>query len=618
MKNISILLILIAALPIYCTDIDSLTSRLRAEYSSVDTTGAGAKLSGQLANGSWSDINYADRSSATWAPQTHISRVRSMAAAFIKSQGADTAMKRGVIAGLDYWFINDASIYSSNWWYNDIGQQLDIGPTLVMMKSYLDSSRIAQTVHFLDTMSVSLQMTGQNLMWTAQQKVWKGCALDSSSMITTGLNLIKNEIKITNGDGIQSDFSFYQHGPLLYNGGYGRGFMEDAAFWLVVTQGLVYAFDAAKVSVVTSFILDGSQWMIRRGNWDFACGGREISRQGFGNYNSAFNSKLLAIQSPRSAELQSMASHTKGLNDSALTGDKHFPRNDYHVKRTADYHFSVRMCSKRTMGSEAINGEHKKNYYIPFGATTLMRRGDEYNGIYPIWDWGRIPGVTSPHKVNPGAADMTGTTDFVGGVSDGKHGAVGFDFKWDQTIAKKAWFCFDDEIVALGSGITGAGGSPVFTSINQCFLKGTVVAATDSGTGTVQSNGSRVINNPKWIYHDSVGYCFPKPVAVNVANQSQSGNWYSINNMYTSATVTGDVFSLWIDHGINPTNSSYEYVIIPGKSESEIKNYSKNIPVRTIINTQDIQGARHDSLGISGIVFYAPGTAVIRFGLAVA
>ena len=80
-----------------------------------------------------------------------------------------------------------------------------------------------------------------------------------------------------------------------------------------------------------------------------------------------------------------------------IYGHKHFWQSDYSVHYNRTYFTSLRMCSKRTAGMEMnVNGENLLGYYLPFGLTYIYRHGDEYQDIFPVWDWGRLPGVTSP------------------------------------------------------------------------------------------------------------------------------------------------------------------------------------------------------------------------------
>ncbi len=614
--------IMFFAMASFANDIDTLQDRLAAFYLKGGAGGAAGFLSLQRVDGSWPDINYADRGGSIWAPGQHLNRLLSMAIAFnlvSNPSSRDTAMLGGIIRGLDYWYINDAVIYSDNWWYNDIGQQMSLGPILILMEKDLDSARVQRGSNFLNNPGG----TGQNLVWIASETVWRGCLRESLSDINWGLDAIQNELRIitTPDDGIQPDFSFFQHGTLLYNGGYGWGFMDDITSWALMAQGLSFAFDTGKMNILTGLILDGSQWMIRRNYFDFACSGREISRPGWGKLSNrqGLMDNLPKIHSGRHAELQAFVDHVNGINDSALTGDKHFWRSDYHVLRAKNFFFSIRAWSNRTSGTEFMNSENLKGNYLPFGATTILRRGDEYFGIYPVWDWCHLPGVTC---LQGHSWSFTPRDPFVGGVSDGKHGAVGFKVNQFEISGCKAWFCFGNEVVALGTGFSVNGGSgwlsvPMYTSINQCWLTGSVWTANDSGTGAVIARGMRKLDNTRWVFHDSVGYVFPNPTPVTLKNETQSGSWYSINANYTNDVVSGDVFSLWIDYGLSPANAVYEYIVVPGKSKTDIQEYAQRIPVHTLSNTTDIQAVRHDSLGVTGIVFYKAGRMIVRLGLAV-
>ena len=81
----------------------------------------------------------------------------------------------------------------------------------------------------------------------------------------------------------------------------------------------------------------------------------------------------------------------------------------------------------------------------------------------PIWNWNMIPGTTFPYYTTYPARTTWGTnygtTQFVGGVSDGIHGASVLDFSHKATRAKKSWFFFDREIVCLGAGISDNSGT---------------------------------------------------------------------------------------------------------------------------------------------------------------
>jgi chondroitin AC lyase len=168
---------------------------------------------------------------------------------------------------------------------------------------------------------------------------------------------------------------------------------------------------------------------------------------------------------------------------------------------------------------------------------------------------------------------------------------------------------FDDEIVCLGNSITAATGYGSYdanTTLNQCNLNGDVVVS-DNGsayTTLATANEQSYDSAPKWVWHDSIGYVFPRGGKVVVANRSQSGNWYDINNNGVNAPVSRDVFSLRINHGKQVANGSYAYIIVPGKTAAEMQNYYASGNVVIVANNDSVQVVRHNVLNMYGLIFY--------------
>lgn len=364
--------------------------------------------------------------------------------------------------------------------------------------------------------------------------------------------------------------------------------------------------------------------MIRRGCWDQAAQGRLIVVPGHMCNATSWMvpalDRMSAVNPGRSAEFQAFKSHIQGTNDSALTGNKHFWLADYMAHRRPGYYAGLKMTSTRVLSHEAHAGLNLQGIYLDQAAMMLMRDGLEYQDIFPVWDWGRIPGVTSPHK-NPAPTppeNQPGRTSFAGGVSDGRYGATGFDFSWDGAWGKKSCVFFDDQIACLGTGIGGNSGERIFTSINQSFLRGNVtVSYDDSGPGNIVERGARSLKSPRWVHHDGTGYVFPVAGPVQLTNDAQRGSWGAIYSGLSRASITRDVFSLWFDHGRSPSGQSYAYVLLPNASPSQTQSYANNPTVRVVSNTAAQQAVRNDALGIAGIVFYAPGPVQIRSGLSV-
>ena len=70
-------------------------------------------------------------------------------------------------------------------------------------------------------------------------------------------------IRVRTDEGIQRDFSFHQHGPQLYNGGYGLTLMVDMINYATLLRGTRYAFAHDKLMFLADHLLEGSGHMIR-------------------------------------------------------------------------------------------------------------------------------------------------------------------------------------------------------------------------------------------------------------------------------------------------------------------------------------------------------------------
>ena len=64
------------------------------------------------------------------------------------------------------------------------------------------------------------------------------------------------------------------------------------------------------------------------------------------------------------------------------------------------------------------------------------------------------------------------------------------------------------------------------------------------------------------------------------------------------------VAEIFFDHGVNPTDDTYSYIILPLASREDGKAYYENPDVEILSNTKQIQAVRENKLGMTGIVFW--------------
>ena len=65
---------------------------------------------------------------------------------------------------------------------------------------------------------------------------------DNPDLVAAAFRRIADEIRVSAEEGIQADFSFHQHGPCLYNHGYGSGFSTDGSAIALTPTGMLTIF----------------------------------------------------------------------------------------------------------------------------------------------------------------------------------------------------------------------------------------------------------------------------------------------------------------------------------------------------------------------------------------
>ena len=593
-----------------------LYNRLYTKYY-AEIKGDATFLTSQQPDGRWADINYADNSQTNWEPVYHLSRVKAMAKSYCEQTDKKSALAVNLLAGiekgLNAWFT--AGCKSTNWWYNDIGQQLEIGPILALMKNYFQTATISTASVYL---RVSASAEGTNLVWEAAGMLIRGAVLNNTTYIKSGVNYIRTAIlPCAKGiEGIQTDNAFLFHGQQIYNGGYGQSLIGDVSNWMYLMRGLSMGFAATDIGTIRNLILDGNQWLIRRGQYDFGVTGRNISRSGGVGSSSmkSYLTNLIGVDPTYSIEYQNMINHINGSKDDVLNGNKMFFTADYMAQRRPNYHLSVKMCSARTNGSEYLNGENAMGFWLPFGATCLMKDASEFSNIFPLWNWTRVPGTTAAEQIPVFTAGLNQSKTFVGGVSNGHCGVAAMELSKQSVYGKKSWFMFNNETVCLGAGISSTNVNNVNTSLAQSVLRG---AVTVDGVTLATTATDSVFNNVKWVFHDNVSYVFPQATNINVSKSSRTNSWANINPTQSATAITNSIFNVWMPHGLNPSNATYSYIIVPEISLANAQSYSDNLPIKILSNTTGIQSVTQKAQKLTGAVFYSIGSLAVDGGITI-
>ncbi|MDP3393051.1 polysaccharide lyase family 8 super-sandwich domain-containing protein [Sediminibacterium sp.] len=612
------------------TDFSLIMDRIRTGF----TTGTVAShdnsvttmLSTQATNGSWPDINYADKSQTNWQPGIHWDRISLFARAYSRvgsSYNGSTVLRQAIINGMNYWLSLSPAPTSTNWYMLSISLPENIGNALVAMRygseplsSQMETALIAWMVKGTP-ITQSPAKDGSNLTDVAQHYVARACLTQNQTLLQQTISLVSNSLVITGnnggdiGEGLQADNTFTAHGPQLYLYGYGTDLVSGISNIANYVTGTTYAFAAEKISLLSNFVR-GSYLKATRGMYhDFNAFNRQISRPNDGRPNQFIvrNAKGVDL-SQYASEYDAAISRINGSRPASYLVNPehlHFWRTDYTVHHRPAYMFGLRSVSTRTAKSENGNGENLKGYYMTEGANYIAVNGDEYYNIYPVWEWNKIPGTTVPEITNyPLRAQWGvnfGTSAFAGGVSDGQFGASAYAMNDYNTTAKKGWFFFDDEVVCLGAGITSTAAEAINTTLNQCLLDGAVNVKTNTGTQTLANGNRQYAGNLQWAHHDNVGYFFPQGGTVRLSNQAQTGTQKSINTSYSSDLITKDVFKLWFQHGVKPSGSNYAYIVTPGKTLSDMETYDAS-QIEIWANDATVQAVYHRGLDMLQIIFY--------------
>ncbi len=574
------------------------------------------------ADGSWADIDYADRNQSSWRSCLHFDlHLLPMALAYAGSESPllhDPALGRAIDAATRFWL--GARLANPNWWWNQIGLPVRLGDLLVLTGEVIpDELRRACAPHFTPPdWDDRKAWTGQNTLWVCLNQVKYACTTLNSSLLQAAFARAWDEVKIAadGEEGIQPDFSFHQHGQCLYSGGYGLQFAEDMAGLVMLADDTASALPKAKAALFANLLLEGHCWMVRGMTFDYSACGRSITRPGHDAGALRAACRLLGNGTMARREELAACEAAWRSGGSAVLGNRHFWKADYMTHHRPGFFASVRMLSSRMENTDIMcydyPGEGRTSHHLADGALFIMRDGGEYRDIFAAWDWRMIPGITVEYgteTLDYRAVRRRGVRRFVGGVSDGAVGLAAMDFERDALSAHKAWCFLDDAIVCLGAGIASSTEKSVRTCVNQCHLRGDVWLAQGPVVRRLDP-GRHDLQGPCAVWHDGVGYYFPESAPVCLVNGPRSGRW-SDSGVDSKEEVTLDVFTVWLEHGVGPRAESYRYWICPDVGPADFAGRLAAPPVQHLTNTLRLQAAWDPAAGLLQAAFYEAGACAI-------
>lgn len=557
-------------------------------------------------HGMWPDIDYANVQTGNWPVLEHAKRVLNLSIAWrvnIYDGFRNDAVKSKILDAYNHWV--DFDYQNPNWWYKAIGVPQNIGPATILLRDVL--SKQEREKGLVVIRPSKLGMTGQNKIWLAGNVIYRSVLTRDTALLSKAVQAISEEMTIRGGEGIQADYSFHQHGPQQQFGNYGLSFASEIARFSFFLKDSRFKINPLLLANYKNYLWDGLRWVSFKGFFDISACGRQLFPD---------SPKKKGQELNRILEQYSVIDTTVSPAIYPV-GNKHFWRSDYTIHRTAHFFSSIKMSSERVIGSESGNGENLLGYHLGDGVMYVSRSGEEYNNIFPFWDWSKLPGTTTyldtaqlPVLTWKGYRNQAA---FVGGVSNGINGLSSMLYLRNGLDAYKSWFQFDDAVVCIGSGISADIKLPITTTINQCLLKGEVIAADNEYIRSI-GNGQHFFENLQWLVHDSIGYYFFYNQQVVVENNKHTGSWNKVANYLSDDMLEEDIFTLSVEHGEEPENGSYAYAIIPNVDRSKMESYYR---YQLLKNTEKIHAVRDVETGMYGISFFKGGGLMLSNDLGI-
>ena len=566
-----------------------------------------------------------------------------------------------------------------NWWHWEIGIPQALGSTVILMYEDLTQEQIdkfyATLYRFNQDPTVvykvqgwgTMEMTSANLMDTSLVAALRSAIGNTQDGIGAAVNALGTVTGfVTEGDGFYEDGSCIQHSNLAYTGGYGLTLLKGIERILLLSNDTAWQASADDLESVYTWIWEGYRPLFADGAMMDMVSGRSIARPSHTELETGRGILeaivLLADGAPddRKEQLLSFAKKQvlagaenldtfySGMEASSMIAAKQlaaddsveaddgtpytkiFGSMDKATIHREGYTLGISMFSSRTGNFEYMNKENTKGWHISDGALFLYNgdAGQFSNNYWNTIDPHRLPGITTDHtegtNYESGLA-YTSDKDYAGGSSvEDLYATIAMDFHGQNTdlTAKKAWFAFDDEVVALGTDISG------ITKDTETIIENKQIR--DDGSNALVVDGeetqaelgesSAAGVEYAWIEGnsgtDSIGYYFPEGEDLEIKREARTGSFQDINGAVAdgaagSEDVTRDYLSLAVSHGDGTEEGAedYAYVLLPGRTEEETAEYASGSEIEIISNTAEVQAAADRSSGASGYQFWTAASA---------
>lgn len=525
-----------------------------------------------------------------------------------------------------------------NWWHWELGIPKAVNDILVLMngdipkekvEKYLGATKFFQpdarysgagaTASYSSTPDKRVS-TGANRTDTSMISFLRGVLLEDETEVKEALEAVTEVGEYaTKGDGFYKDGSFIQHNNVAYNGTYASVLFNGLGGILYLVKDTEFEIKSKKLDNIYEAILNGYGYLFINGGMNDSVSGRAISRNKTSDLSrgrDVINSLAMLsegasdeyrvrlqeliktnIFSNNSFNILEMSGNRtilgilrdivedESIKTRNIVGNKMFHSMDRAISKNENGGaVALSMHSSRIANFETMNGENLKGWFTGDGMTYIYGNDSSaYTEFWPTVDMYHLPGVTNSLKVRGDrSGERRGITTpkaWVGGVNNGEI-FVGMDMlSWNKALkVKKSYLFTEDGVVAVYGDSLSSNEGEIHTTIDNRILK----------NGKLMVNGkeiteSTVIENPKETTimfvgnysEETIGYRIIDAPKVEIKFEERKGDWKSIGGT-DSKEIVKKYVTIYINHGKNPKDQKFSYLIFPMFKEEEVKNYNLN------------------------------------------
>lgn len=617
------------------TDIQILKKRIIELFCTCKDNEIDTFLETYTEDGCFSDLDYTVNYRANWPASFHLGRLSAFAFARKERKELDEL----IVKGMEFWFKHD--FHNPNWFYEDLEIPWRMGLIALTCEDILPKDIKEKMISRLltdlnDAMKSDKLWTGMNLLLFGRNAAMHGILANNSDIIIKGRNYMENTIFISDvgEEGIYFDGSFAQHDVLLYNHSYGCMFFNAAVSWLYILGKTDFAFQDEKLQILTDLFLKGTVKMGRFDAMDYNPLGRarvmcftDSSQQG--KYYQNMGIYLDSIELLKKIHTDKNTIEKLESAKDFILGKRNTPYEECNAQywqikfmthHRNNFYASARLADKEVHGGDLcrkklVIGQDNLGGFGAYGSCVYMCDGKEYEKIFPVWDWGLIPGTTTPHIELTLEEGALHDTEFAGNVSDGMYGLCAADMKKSYVHTgipmpdadgrvlpvpedaipekpssaffggKKAYFFMDEGIFHLGCDLYTDAEDDFNTTFEQSILRSEIYADGKK----IADTGNWQDINAKYIWHDNKVYVNIDEAPLKLKAGDVKGNY---NRIFITPTapqepVYNRTFTL-----IRPQNknhSSYAYAVLPGIEADKAESAFINIKAEILSNNEKCQ-----------------------------